>query len=97
MSDLALFPASAGSHNKSYVFLCVSAHQLLLVPFHSGFIPSYLINCILLFLKLCFAVLVAALHRFEGKKGNWKMLMCVNCFCMVYLGCPVNEETPNNT
>ena len=65
MSDLALFPASAGSHNKGYVFfVCVST------SITSGSIPfwAYINNYILLFLKLCFVVLVATLHRFEGEK-----------------------------
>ena len=77
MSDLALFPASAMVITRAVFFLCVSVHQLLPVPFHSGFIPSYLINYILLFLKLCFVVLVAALHRFEGKKRVNGKCLCV--------------------
>ena len=75
-------------------FLCVSVHQPLPVPFHYTVLYKQLHFAVS---EVVFVVLVATLHRFEGKKGNWKMLTCVNCFCMVYLGCPVNEETPNNT
>ena len=58
-----------GSDNKNYAFLCVSVHQLLPVPFHSGFIPSDINNSFLLFLKLfcCFSG-CSACTDLEGKK-----------------------------
>ena len=72
MSDLALFPASAMVTTRAmFFFWGVSVHQ----PFWFHSIRG-LFRLIFAVSEVVFSV--AALHRFEGKKGNWKMLMCRN-------------------
>ena len=66
-----------GSDNKSYVFFFLCMCGRASTSTTSGSIPFgvYINICILLFLKLCFLVLVAALHRFwRWETGNWKIL-----------------------